>query len=96
METASALETGGFFSPDFLAAVDKANMALPDCIANENCHPHDVNIHPIDAKETPNLYLVAQTKKNGANFRSLNADVRTQMQVSYVLKPAFQSQKKCK
>lgn len=30
----------------------------------------------------------------GADFRSLNADFRSQMHVADVLKPAFQSQKK--
>lgn len=42
METASALANGGFVSPNILAPVNKANLALSDCIVNENCCPHDI------------------------------------------------------
>lgn len=52
------------------------------------------NIDPIDAKETPKLIFgCSKEKKTGGDFRSLNADFRSQMHVAGVLKHAFQSQK---
>lgn len=42
METAGLLATGGSVSPNIFASVNKATLALFDCIVDENCCPHDI------------------------------------------------------
>lgn len=55
MEISNAPTTGCFVSPNIPAPLNKANLALPACLAMKAAVLVTFNIHQIEAEETTNL-----------------------------------------